>query len=154
MVPIQVSKAGSWSDTRSLLLNPALGKTCFQVESGVGVGGGKAEKRGMHSTFTPLSRSLAPLPLRGSNTVSALEKKCWQAVNLQSLGGVISPPWRTFSTADSARPAILSVAHSRDCSYPAPGILPNPFQEGAPVGVGMGEGRWVIILRFLVNSGQ
>ena len=34
------------------------------------------------------------------------------------------------------------------------GILPNPFLEGALVGVGVGEGRWVVILGFLVNFGQ
>lgn len=43
---------------------------------GEGKGKGKAEKRGMHSTFTPLFRSLDPLDFlyEGSNTVSALEE--------------------------------------------------------------------------------
>lgn len=110
----------------------------------------------MHSTFTHLSRSLAPpAPLYVVLTQFLLWRnvgKRWAASPLAGLSpclGELSAP-RT-----APLPAILSVVQAPDWCYPAAWRSPGPLPGGGSGRSGWrGERRWVIILCFLVNSGQ
>ena len=126
------------------------GKPASKWNPGVGEGEGRGRQRN-GECIAPLPLSLGHLIHLTSFTRVLTQFLLWRKMLASSEPPV---PWRCYLAALENFQHRGQLPPSSLWPTLRTGILPNPFLEGAPVGVGLGEGRWVIILCFSVNFGQ